>query len=81
MWLSKKQNLVQTSTFLSELNAMKKSVDMTKDLRYNLSMLGVPIDGPTNMHCENEEVYKNATTPESVLNKNHHYCAYHMCWE
>jgi hypothetical protein len=32
-------------------------------------MLGVPIEGPTNVFCDNEVVCKNTTKPESVLKK------------
>ena len=44
-------------------------------------MFGVPIEGPTNVFCDNELVYKNMSTPESVLKKKHHSIAYHRCRE
>ena len=44
-------------------------------------MFGVPIDGSTDMFCDNEAVYKNASMPESQLRKNHHSIAYHMSRE
>ena len=44
-------------------------------------MFGVPIDGPTDMFCDNEAVYKNSSTPESVLRKKHHSVAYYKCCE
>ena len=40
-------------------------------------MFGVPVDVPTDMFCDNEAVYKNSLTPESVLRKKHHSVAYH----
>ena len=49
MWFSKKQNLVQTSTFGSDFTATKQAVEMTQNLRYELRMIGIPIDGPANM--------------------------------
>ena len=45
------------------------------------SLFGVPIEGPTNVFCDNEWVYKNVSTPESVLKKKHHSIAYHRCRE
>lgn len=81
MWYSKRQNSVETSTFGSEFSALKQAVEMVQGLRYKLRMFGVPIEGPTNMFCDNEAVYKNASTPESVLNKKHHSVAYHACRE
>ena len=44
-------------------------------------MFGVPIEGPTNVFCDNESVYKNVSTPESVLKKKHHRIEYHCCRE
>ena len=44
-------------------------------------MIGVPVDGPTDMFCDKEAVYKNSSTPESVLLKKHHSVAYHKCLE
>ena len=36
---------------------------------------------PTDMFCDNEAVYKNASIPESQLRKKHHSIAYHMSRE
>ena len=44
-------------------------------------MFGIPIDGPTDMFCDNEAVYKNASLPESQLRKKHHSISYHMSRE
>ena len=41
-------------------------------------MFGVPIDGSTEILCDNEAVYKNASTPESQHRKKHHSILYHM---
>ena len=41
-------------------------------------MFGVAIDGLTDMFCDNEAVYKNASMPESQLRKKHHSIASHM---
>ena len=50
-------------------------------LACDIQMFGVPIDRPTDMFCDNEGVYKNSSTLESVIRKNHHSIAYHMCQE
>ena len=78
---SKSQNCVETSTFGSEFMAMKNAVELIAALRYKLRMFGVPMDGPTDMFCDNEAVYKNASTPESQLKKKHHSISYHMSRE
>ena len=56
-------------------------MEMIKSLRYKLRMFGIPIDGPANVFCDNEAVYKNTSMPASVLNKKVHSIAYHMCRE
>jgi hypothetical protein len=56
---------------------MKNTVEMIEALRYKLRMFGVPIEGPTNVFCDNEAVCKNTTRPESTLTKKHHSIAYH----
>ena len=60
---------------------MKNAVELVTAIRYKLRMFGVPVDGPTDMFCDNEAVYKNSPTPESVLSKKHHSVAYHNCRE
>ena len=44
-------------------------------------MFGIPIEGPTNVFCDNEAVYKNASQPDSTLSKKQHSIAYHFCRE
>jgi hypothetical protein len=77
MWYSKRQNSIETSTYGSEITAMKTAVEMIEALRYKLRMFGVPIEGPTNIFCDNEAVFKNCSIPESTLKKKHHSIAYH----
>lgn len=81
IWYSKRQNTVEASTFGSEFQAMKNAIELTESLRYKLRMFGVPLEGPTNIYCDNEAVYKNTTLPESTLKKKHHSIAYHRCRE
>ena len=81
IWYSKRQNTVKTSTFGSEFQAIKNAVKLTEALRYKLRMFGVPIEGATNLFCDNKAVYKNTLLPESTLKKKHHSIAYHRCRE
>ena len=60
---------------------MKIATEMIEAMRYKLRMFGVPIDGPANVYCDNEAVYKNTSIPESTLKKKHHSIAYHRCRE
>jgi hypothetical protein len=54
---------------------------MTKGLLYKLRMMGVPLEGPTSVFCNNEGVVKNSTAPESPLKKKHVAICYHRCRE
>jgi hypothetical protein len=81
IWYSKRQNTVESSTFGSEFIAMKTAVDLIEALRYKLRMMGVAIDGPTSIFCDNEAVVKNTTMPESTLKKKHNSIAYHRVRE
>ena len=81
MWYSKCQNTVETSTFGSEFCALKTAIDMIEGLRYKLRMMGIPVNGPTSVFCDNESVVKNSTAPESMLKKRHNAIAYHRARE
>jgi hypothetical protein len=81
LWYSKRQNTVEASTFGSEFIAAKTAVEMVEGLRYKLRMMGVQVDGPTNVFCDNESVVKNSTKPESTLKKKHNAIAYHRVRE
>ncbi|KAL7577136.1 hypothetical protein ACA910_019738 [Epithemia clementina (nom. ined.)] len=81
MWYSKQQNTVETSTFGSEFVAMKTAIEMVEAFHYKLRMMGIPIDGKTNIFCDNKLVFKNATQLESTLKKKHNAIAYHCTHE
>ena len=81
VWYSKCQNTVETSTFGSEFIAMKTAVEQIEALRYKLRMFGVPLEGPTNIFCDNELVFKNASIPDSTLKKKHTSICYHRSRE
>ena len=51
--LSKLQNTLETSTFVSKLTVFKNSVELVEALQYKLLMFGVPIEGTTNVFCDN----------------------------
>ena len=80
-WYSKRQNTVETRTFGSEFIAMKTAVEQIEALRYKLRMFRVPLEGPTNIFCDNESVFKNASRPDSTLKKKHTSICYHRSRE
>ena len=81
LWFSKIQNSVESSNFGSDFTALKNAVELVTAIRYKLRMFGVPVDGPTDMFFNKKALYKNSSTPESVLRKKHHSVAYHKCCE
>ncbi len=60
---------------------MRQAIELVKSLRYKLRMFGIPIEGATDIFCDNESVYKNASPPESVLSKKQHSISYHSARE
>ena len=60
---------------------MKNYVELIAALQYKLRMFGIPIDGYTDIFCDNEAVYKNSSTPESQIRNKHHSILYHMSRE
>jgi hypothetical protein len=81
LWFSKRQATVETSTFGSEIVALRIAVEMIEGLRYKLRMMGVPIDGPCDVFCDNNSVVQNTTRPESPIKKKHNSVAYHKARE
>jgi hypothetical protein len=81
VWYSKRQNTVETSTFGSELVALRIATEMIESLRYKLRMFGIPIDGATDIFCDNKGVVTNTSVPESQLTKKHNSIAYHRVRE
>ena len=81
LWFSKRQNTVESSTFGSEFVAMRIAIEMIEGLRYKLRMMGVDIQGPCNLFCDNNAVVLNSTVPESMLKKKHAAINYHRARE
>ncbi len=81
IWYSKQQNTVETSTFGSEFVAAQIAVELIESLCYKLRMFGIPIDGPTNVYCDNDAMVTKSTKPESQLKKKHNAIAYHRVHE
>jgi hypothetical protein len=81
IWYSKRQNTVESSTFGSEFVALRVATELIEGLRYKLRMFGIPIDGPTDVLCDNQSVVTNALVPESTLSKKHNAICYHKVCE
>ena len=60
---------------------MNNEVKIIEEFCYTLHIFGVPIDGSTNIFCDNRAVYVTTTRPESTLSKKHHSISYHCAQE
>lgn len=81
LWYSKRQATIESSTFGSEMVAMRTALELIKDLRYKLRMMGVPLSGPALMFGDNKSVVNGASIPEAKLNKKHLGICYHAVRE
>jgi len=80
-WYSKRQNTVETSSYGSELVAMRITVEAVLELRYMLRMMGIEVEPTSNILCDNQSVVINMQFPSSNLKKKHNAVAYHRCRE
>ena len=56
--------------------ALRIAVDIIIEVRYNLRMLGIPIQGPSRVLCDNKGVVLNMSLPSSTLKRKHNAIAY-----
>jgi hypothetical protein len=80
-WDSKRQNMVESSSFGSDFIALRIATEKLEALWYKLWMMGIPIDGSANVFCDNEYVVKSSSTPETTLKKKHISICYHKVRE
>ncbi len=75
---SKKQNTCESSTYGSELVAMRIARNMVSLLHIKLKCFGIPLQEPSNVLRDNNSVVKNVSIPESLLSKKHNSINYHI---
>ena len=80
-WISKKQGSIETSSFGSELTALKTAVETVEGLRYKLRMMGIRLEGPCHIKVDNMSVVHNCSNPASQLKKKSNSIAYHYVRE
>jgi len=79
-WYCKRQHTAETSTFESELTALKVAFEITIEMRYKIRMIGVEVRGPMIMFGDNLAVV-NIGRSDSKLKKKQHVCSYGFCRE
>ena len=81
IWFSKRQNTVEAAAFGSEFVALRICKELIVELRYTLRIFGIPIEGPTNVFCDNRGVLLNSIRPELNFQKKHNVINYHVVRE
>ncbi len=80
-WYSKSQNTVESSTYRSELVAMRITIEAILGLRYKLRMMGLDFEETSTVLCDNASVVTQTQYPSSSLKKKHNDIAYHKVRE
>ncbi len=80
-WYSKRQNTVETSTYGSELVALRIATEALLAIRYKLRMMGIDFHHTATILCDNMSVVINMQLPSSSLKKKHNSVAYHRSRE
>ena len=80
-WYSKRQTTVEASTFGSEFNALRVAVDQIVAMRQKLRYMGVRVEQPTKVFCDNMSVVLNSSKPESTLKRKHNQICFHRVRE
>ena len=81
IWLSKRQNTVESLILRSEFVALRISTELMVSLRYKMRIFGVTIDVPADFFCGNQSVTNNTTLPQSVINNRQNSICYHIVRE
>ena len=81
LWVSKRQNTVETLAYGSELVASRIAIEHIIAMRYCLRMLGVQLEECSTMVRDNMAVILNTTIPSSAIKKKHQACNYHKIRE
>ena len=77
-WNSKRKNMVEASMYGAELIVLKIAIiELIIKFRYKIRMMGIPIDGASQVLCDNKSDVLNTSLPSSMLKKKHNTIAYH----
>ncbi len=80
-WHSKSQVTIETGVFGADDVVMKMGLDILQGLRYKHRMIGVAIGRVTKVYGDNMSLIKNASKPDSTLNKKSNTVCYHAVRE
>jgi hypothetical protein len=74
---SLRQSTVETATYASEFVAPRAALDEGLAIRYELRMLGAPIDGPMWLFGDSKSMIDSAPEPSGRLQKRHLLLSWH----
>ena len=77
----KRHNTIKSSTFGSELVALRIYRNMIVELRIKLKSIRVPLKGLTDFYYDNQGVVKNTSVIKPMLNKKHNSINYQVVCE
>jgi hypothetical protein len=77
----KRQNTVESSSYGSELVAMRIALEAILEIRYKLRMMGIDVEPTSTILCDNQAVIINTQLPTSSLKKKHNAVAFHKIRE
>ena len=69
IWFWNEQNTVESSTFGSEFVAQCIKRDLIVSLHYKLRMFCLPLDGTSNVMCDNQGVVNKKSLPQYTVKK------------
>jgi hypothetical protein len=78
---SKRQSTVKTATYATEFIAGRTCLDEAIAIRYELRMLGAPLDGPVWMFSNNKSMIDSVLEPSGRLAKRHLILSWHRLRE
>jgi hypothetical protein len=77
----KRQNVVETATYSSDLIVARQPMEQIMDLQYTLRMMGIPLDGLSWMFGDSQSFIDSSTIAHSNVNKHHKALFYHRVHE
>jgi Reverse transcriptase (RNA-dependent DNA polymerase) len=78
---SRRQSTVETATYASEFVAARAALDESLAIRYEIRMLGAPIEGPIWLFGDNKSMIDSASQPSGRLQKRHLILSWHRLRE
>ena len=69
---------MQTATYGTELNILKKVVEYAVTLQYYIPLMEIKVTIPTRIYCDNKDIIINTVEADSILNKKYLALAYYF---